>query len=110
MTDTIDVVVADIPDGDMNQLRLLADDISNSNKNVIVILTAVIKEKGQLLIKYGPSVNSDSLAAVDLIKQVTTVVGGGGGGRTQMAQAGGIHIDKLAEASELAKKIITKTF
>ena len=35
--DNIDIVSADIIDGDVNQLRLLADDISNTNKNVIVI-------------------------------------------------------------------------
>ena len=102
------IISANIPNLDINELRLLADDVSNTNKNVIIILTAIIKEKGQLLIKYGPEIDSNTLAAVDLIKQVTSIVGGGGGGRPQMAQAGGIHVNKLGEATELAKEIIVK--
>ena len=104
------IISANIPNLDINELRLLADDVSNTNKNVIIILTAIIKEKGQLLIKYGPEIDSNTLAAVDLIKQVTSIVGGGGGGRPQMAQAGGIHVNKLGEATKLAKEIIVKEF
>ncbi|MCD6389395.1 MAG: hypothetical protein J7L69_08280, partial [Desulfobulbaceae bacterium] len=41
-----------------------------------------------------------------IIKEVAAMVGGGGGGRPDMAQAGGVMVDKLPAALEAVVTIV----
>jgi putative Holliday junction resolvase len=47
------------------------------------------------------------LSAGDVVKQIAPIVGGGGGGRPTMARAGGKEPDKLPEALERARELIS---
>ena len=50
-----------------------------------------------------------SFHAGNRLKEIASIVGGSGGGRPDMAQAGGIHTEKLGEAMERVKEIIRNT-
>jgi len=45
--------------------------------------------------------------AGNIVKEVAKVAGGGGGGRPDMAQAGGKQPEKLSEALEAGREVIT---
>ena len=47
-----------------------------------------------------------SFHAGNILKEIASIVGGSGGGRPDMAQAGGIHTEKLGEAMDRAREII----
>ena len=52
---------------------------------------------------------TDKFHAGNIIKEIASIVGGSGGGRPDMAQAGGIHTEKLDEALKKAEAIIKAT-
>ena len=106
ITDQLSYIVREIDCSTVEQMRLLADDVTELNPSCIVVLLSKINQKGQMIVKYGNKVNLEKLPAVSLVKQIATIVGGGGGGRSHMAQAGGIKIDKLNQAVQEAKQII----
>ncbi len=50
---------------------------------------------------------SKRVSAGDVVKQIAPIVGGGGGGRPTMARAGGKDPEKLSDALDLARELIT---
>ena len=46
--------------------------------------------------------------AGNIIKALAAIVGGGGGGRPNMAQAGGKQPEKIGEALEYAKTVLSE--
>jgi alanyl-tRNA synthetase len=50
---------------------------------------------------------SKLVSAGDVVKEIAPIVGGGGGGRPTMARAGGKDPEKLADALDRARELIT---
>ena len=104
------MIVTRLNDEDINALRSISDHITSFDESSIVLLGSENKGKGLLVAKYAKNVEAEKLKASDLIKQLTDFAGGGGGGRHDMAQAGGVNLDKLDDSLKLAKDLLEKSF
>ncbi|KRL04996.1 alanine--tRNA ligase [Liquorilactobacillus oeni] len=84
------LIKAQVKVAGMDQLRQLADQWKTKNySDVLVLATAIAKDKVNLIAAVSPEAVKSGLKAGDLIKAIAPKVGGGGGGRPDLAQAGG---------------------
>ncbi len=74
----------------------------------VVVLGAATGDRASLLVSVAPALVKRGVRAGEIVKLAAAAVGGGGGGRDTMAQAGGRHPDKLADALEAARQAIRK--
>jgi alanyl-tRNA synthetase len=79
-------------------LRVIADYITNKYQDSIAIIGFENQATATILIKVGKGYPRKDIHAGNLIKEVTEKFGGGGGGRFDMAQAGGIKSENLAQS------------
>ena len=104
------VVVAEIPAGTAESLRAIIDQLRQKTPSVAALLGAKDDEEGKVVLVAG--VTNDLIAkkahAGNWVKAASVVVGGSGGGRPDMAQAGGKHPEKLAEALDSGKAAMLK--
>jgi alanyl-tRNA synthetase len=96
--DGVKIVVAEVPDGDANTMRQLIDQLRKTAGTVAVLLGSAVEDKVTLVAGIGRELQSRGVHAGEWIKSAAEVVGGRGGGKPDMAQAGGKHPEKLAEA------------
>lgn len=94
----IPVLAAQVEARDMEQLRLMVDDLRQKMSEGIIVLGTAQGEKVQLVTSVSKSYVKKGLHAGKLIKEIATYCGGGGGGRPDLAQAGGKKPDRLPEA------------
>ena len=102
------VIVCQIPESSIEQMRTAMDSLKKKAKSAVIVLGTADGD-GKVTLLAG--VTDDlikTLKAGDIVKQIAPVVGGGGGGRPQMAQAGGKDADKLPDALEKAKDVIRR--
>ncbi len=69
-------------------LREFADQIRNSRKAVVVVVS-IIESKPQIVLAISKGLEHLQLNAGELVKEITTLWGGSGGGRPDMAMGGG---------------------
>ena len=95
-------VLATRVDGlDGKALLVMVDQLKNKLGRAVILLGGV--QEGKVVLVAGVTQDlTASLKAGDLMRQAAAVVGGKGGGRPDMAQGGGVEIDKLDEALALA--------
>ena len=91
---------------DMDELRKIADMISDKLTNGVTILAAVIDDKVNLVVKADKNAIAKGAHAGKIIKEAAKMVGGGGGGRPDMAQAGGKQPEKIKDAIDKAVEIL----
>ena len=89
-----------------NNLRELADKISDKIKDSVVVLASDNGEKVALIAMADEVAVKKGAHAGNIIKVIAKMTGGGGGGRPNMAQAGGKDGSKIDEALEMVSKII----
>jgi alanyl-tRNA synthetase len=90
---------------DAKTLRTFIDNAKNRIKSGVVIVGSATN--GKVLLAAGVTKDlEESFHAGNILKEISSIVGGSGGGRSDMAQAGGIHIEKLGEALDRAREII----
>jgi alanyl-tRNA synthetase len=90
---------------DAKTLRTFIDNAKNRIKSGVVIVGSATN--GKVLLAAGVTKDlEESFHAGNILKEISSIVGGSGGGRSDMAQAGGIHIEKLGEALDKAREII----
>lgn len=77
-------------------LRDLADRLVNALRDCAVVLSSQTNEKAHAIAKVSNSIVKE-ITARELIDELTAITGGGGGGRDNMAQAGGLAAQKLAD-------------
>jgi alanyl-tRNA synthetase len=83
----------------IDDLRAACEYATAKKPNMVILLSSVTD--GKLLFVCGVSkALVGRYKAGDIIKQVAQAAGGSGGGRPEMAQAGGVHIEKLDKAIE----------
>ncbi|NCB91073.1 MAG: alanine--tRNA ligase [Clostridia bacterium] len=94
----VKVLAASVNDVDMNGLRDLGDQLKEKLGEGVVVLASAKDGKVSLLAMATQQAMDKGAHAGNLIKAAAAIVGGGGGGRPNMAQAGGKHPEKIAEA------------
>ena len=99
------LVVEEAPGADAGALRELIDQLRRKAAPIAVLL-ASRQDEGKVLLVAGLSRDlvERGLDAVAWVRTAAAPVGGGGGGRADLAQAGGKHPERLAEALEAARK------
>ncbi|MDC0205871.1 alanine--tRNA ligase [Nitrospinae bacterium] len=101
----ISFLIKNLDGTDAKTLRTYIDNAKNKLKSGIVVAGSVADGK----VAMAAGVTKDltkKFHAGDIIKEIAVIVGGSGGGRSDMAQAGGTHTDKLDEALKKAEEII----
>ncbi len=102
----VKVVVAEAPESDANQMRQLIDQLRKTASPVAVLLGSAAEGKVTLVAGISRDLQDRGVNAGNWIKGAAEVVGGRGGGKPDMAQAGGKHPEKLAEALDTARRDI----
>ncbi len=94
----------------MNTLREMADWFRNEVESGVVVLGSVVDSKPQIMVSVSDNLTKQGLHAGNIVRELAKRVGGGGGGKPNMAQAGGKDADKLPDALEHAKTLITESY
>lgn len=100
------VLVAALPNMDMNALRNMGDTFKDKLGEGVVVLASSQDEKVSLVAMATNDAVSAGIHCGNIIKTSAPVVQGGGGGRPNMAQAGGKDASKMNEALQTATDII----
>ncbi len=87
--DGIKVLARRIEAADIEDMRLMADDLRNRLGTGIVVLGAVLNERPTIIAAATADVVARGFQADRLVRVLGSIIGGGGGGRADMAQAGG---------------------
>ncbi|MFN0019431.1 MAG: alanine--tRNA ligase [Pirellulaceae bacterium] len=105
------VIVAEAPGANANLMRQLIDQI-RKQVNPAAIFLAAAEGEGKVLLVAG--ITRDLVekghSAGNWVRDVAPIVGGGGGGKPDLAQAGGKHPEKLAEALAKALEVARAQF
>jgi alanyl-tRNA synthetase len=105
--DGVPLLAVEVSVPDAKALPDLADRVKRRlGGDGVVVLGAALGERASLLVSVAPSVVERGVKAGEIVKLAASVVGGGGGGRDTMAQAGGRHPEKLAEALAAARAAV----
>ena len=103
----VQVVVGEVSSADMDGLRTVADLVRDRLKCGVVTLGALNGDKVNFVAMATKEAIAKGIHAGNIVKEVAKVAGGGGGGRPDMAQAGGKQPEKLSEALEAGREVIT---
>jgi alanyl-tRNA synthetase len=102
-------LIAQIDDIPTDTLREMSDWFRTQVTTGVMVLGSVTDGKPQLVVAVTDDLTRQGIHAGNLIKSIAAVIGGGGGGRPQMAQAGGRDADRLPEALETARKLLSSS-
>jgi alanyl-tRNA synthetase len=91
-----------------NELRLLADNIRDSLKSGIIVVSSVIDRQAAIVCMVTKDLK-DRYHAGDIVKSISRIAGGKGGGKPELAQGGTKNIEKLDNALKSLSDIIKKT-
>ncbi len=90
---------------DAKTLCTFIDNARNQLKSGVVVVGSVVD--GKVFMAAGVTKDlTEKYHAGNIIKKVAVIVEGNGGGKADMAQAGGVRIDKLDEALKKAEELI----
>ena len=104
----VKVVIAEAAGGPQ-VLRQLIDQLRRKAAPIAIMLGSRQDEDKVLLVAgFSRDLVERGLDAVAWVRNAAALVGGGGGGRADMAQAGGKHPEKLAEALDTARVDLEK--
>ncbi len=95
-----------IDDLPFKELRRLVDQGKRDIKEGIVVIYAIKDDKIGLAVGVTDSLTK-KYDAIKFVKSGSEILGGkGGGGRSDFAQAGGVHLNKIEESFEKIKSLI----
>lgn len=95
----------DVPDN--GELKRIAESLAKQKENSLIVLTAVLKEKINLVVAVNPELKQ--LNAGKIVKEIAPIIGARGGGKPTFAQAGGgTEVDKIPELFKQAKTLIAE--
>ncbi len=95
-------------DTGVDQLRAISDEIKKTEKNVVMVFSAVNGEKAMLMVSVTDDLTEKGVHAGNIVKKLAALCGGGGGGKADMAQAGGKDPSGINAAVEKAKEVLSK--
>ena len=96
--DGLQIVVGQVVVQNIEDLRSTADLVRSRMHAGIIVLGAVHDDKVNFVAMCVGDAVARGIHAGNIVKEVAKIAGGGGGGRADMAQAGGKHPEKTAEA------------
>ncbi|MEG8989081.1 alanine--tRNA ligase [Ignavibacteria bacterium 4148-Me] len=92
----------------MDELKLMGDELRNKIKSGIGLLISEIDKKvGIVCIVTDDLIKDKKISAGKIVGDVAKILGGGGGGRPHLATAGGKDISKIDEALSNFEKIVS---
>jgi len=99
----INQIIGRVDGLDGDAMKTIAFQLSKELQNVFIVLGCAYKEKALLtLVISNELVNSHSLNAAEIIRDIAKEIKGGGGGQPFFATAGGIDINGIEKAFERA--------
>ena len=99
---TINVCTGEMEDISPELLRKAAENIRDSLKEAVVVLSSLTNRKAFLVV----ASSRKDLPANELIKKISSITGGSGGGRWDFAQGGTSHPDKVSRAFQQFPEIV----
>ena len=93
-------------DADMKELLHTSQELLNDN--AVVILGGVRAGQAHIVITVRTDVAKKGLNAAMIVKEACSILGGSGGGRPERAQGGGPYADKINEAVNEARKLVSE--
>jgi alanyl-tRNA synthetase len=103
----VDLLIHEVDNAEMNQLKELGDHLREITKNTVALLGAKSENKLSFVcIVTDDLVKAGKYNAGDLVRKVASAAGGGGGGRAHMATAGGKDLGKFDLAMQSIKELI----
>ncbi|ACF13065.1 alanyl-tRNA synthetase [Chloroherpeton thalassium ATCC 35110] len=104
----VKILAAEVKVSGADELKQLGEMARSKLGSGVLLLGAALGEKASLVAAVSDDViKSHKLQAGKLVGEVAKVVKGGGGGRPNLATAGGKDPQKLSEAIEKFKEIVT---
>jgi alanyl-tRNA synthetase len=94
-------------DLEADELKLLADALMDKKGRGLVILGSAKEGRCQVMVRAGKDFIDKGLGANDVIKAIAPIIQGGGGGKQDAAQAGGKSPEKLDEAFQKVRSLIS---
>ena len=79
-------------------LREFIDRLRGKGRSVAILLGSATDGKVSLTAAVSKDLVARGISASDCVRTAAKIVGGGGGGRPDLAEAGGKHPEKLADA------------
>src|SRR3989339_1606315 len=92
----------------MNNLRIIGDELINSLKSGIIVLSSTVENKVLFLVMISDDLVQKGFNAGKIVKILSLTCGGGGGGKSNKAEAGGKDISKIDKAIENVVQIISQ--
>ena len=109
MINDVNVLVEEITNVNMEQLKSLGDRIRKQAKTTAALFAT--KQSGKLnlvCVITDDLLKAKSLKAGDLVKEAAKVAGGSGGGRPHLATAGAKDTEKLPQVFARFKELISE--
>ncbi|HYX28247.1 MAG TPA: alanine--tRNA ligase, partial [Pyrinomonadaceae bacterium] len=88
-------------------MRQLSDTLLDRIKSGVVVLGRTNDGKASLIVRTSDDLTK-KVPAGQVIKELAPIIGGKGGGKADMAEGGGSHPEKLAEALQASYGVIEK--
>ncbi len=104
----VKVIVAEATGANPNVMRQLIDQVRRKASPAAVLLASAEPEKVTVVAGISQELIQRGADAGRWVKETAAVVGGGGGGKPDMAQAGGKLPEKLPDALQRARQVITE--
>ena len=99
------LIVEQVDVEDTKDLRSLADEQKNTNEKLCVVIFT--ESSNKIALVCGVTKNlTESLSAKEVVSELSNQINGKGGGRSDFAQAGGVHSNKIEESFEKIKSLI----
>ncbi len=92
---------------DVDDMRLMADNLRDRLGTSIVVLGAILNNRPTIIAAATKDVVDRGFRADHLVRALGPIIGGGGGGRADIAQAGGKHPERLDAALAAALEHVT---
>jgi len=99
------LVVVEVKSVGSTTLRDLSDVVRRQEKAKVALLGFAADDRAQLVVNVDAGL-AEKVNAVEIVRAAASVIGGGGGGKPTLAEAGGKHPEKLAQALDAGKEAI----
>ena len=103
----VEIVCAQIDGLNVNDLRMMGDNVRNHLDCGIVVLASETEGKIMFLSMATKAACEKGVHAGNIIKEITKIAGGTGGGKPDMAQGGGKDRTKIDDALAKVDEIVT---
>lgn len=103
----IQVFKGKVSASNMDELKVMGDELREKMKNGVGVLISQIEEKvGIVAVVSDNLIKEKKLSAGNIVKEIAKIVGGSGGGKPHLATAGGKDVSRISEALDKVESII----